>query len=207
MHLPVKLICKKNSIRRDGTSSIYIQYCFSAEKRTLLNTQITIPPAYWNTKRSCIAPNLPEDFASASKLNKELVRMRRIVKDLIVFAGERKVEDIGSFVKKTFKPEVNLEILRQESDLERLTTKERPDKARMDLFHQIDDYIQSKKHKVCKGMLNVYNHMKQRLKAFQTYRKSPITFDSLDYNFYDQFIQFLTLHYVHKGRKEVFVGS
>ena len=45
MLLPVKPICERKFVRRDGTSLIYIQYCFSAEKRTLLNTEITVPSA------------------------------------------------------------------------------------------------------------------------------------------------------------------
>ncbi len=46
MLLPVKPICERKFVRRNGTSLIYLQYCFSADKRTLLNTEIAIPPAY-----------------------------------------------------------------------------------------------------------------------------------------------------------------
>ena len=43
MVLPIKPICKANKIRKYGTSLIFIQYCFSARKRTLLNTDYKIP--------------------------------------------------------------------------------------------------------------------------------------------------------------------
>jgi hypothetical protein len=44
MLLPIKLICPKNKVRKDGTSIIFIQYCGSDNKKTLLNTEIAIPP-------------------------------------------------------------------------------------------------------------------------------------------------------------------
>jgi len=48
MLLPLKPICEAKKARRDGTSIIYIQYCYSSEKRTNLNTEIAIPANYWN---------------------------------------------------------------------------------------------------------------------------------------------------------------
>lgn len=40
MLLPIKPICDPKNARRDGTSLIYLQYCYSATNRTLLNTEI-----------------------------------------------------------------------------------------------------------------------------------------------------------------------
>lgn len=54
MNFPIKAICEKRFMRKDGTSLIYIQYCYSAEKRTLLNTEIAIPPEFWNKKKAGI---------------------------------------------------------------------------------------------------------------------------------------------------------
>ena len=51
MLVPIKSICERKDMRRDGTSVIYIQYCYSADKRTLLNSEIAIPHAYWNKKK------------------------------------------------------------------------------------------------------------------------------------------------------------
>jgi len=44
--LTVKLICKKSKARKDGTSVVFIQYCFDSNRRTLLNTGIAIPSNY-----------------------------------------------------------------------------------------------------------------------------------------------------------------
>jgi len=206
MLLPLKPICERKFIRRNGTSLIYIQYCFSTEKRTLLNTEIAIPPAYWNKKRLCIANNLPEAFGKAQYLNDELGRMFRIVEDLVSFALKNKITDPGNFVKKTFNPHLDTENLDKENFLENFDVVGKRKAINKDIYFQIDDYIRSKENKVSKGMIPVYKQLKERLKAFEIYRKKLITFDCLDYNFYEEFIEFLTFSYPHKRRKELFLG-
>src|SRR5215210_7198815 len=111
MLLPIKPICEPKYVRRDGTSLIYIQYCFSSENRTLLNTEIAIPPNFWNKKRLCIADKLPASFGDVGHLNIELDRMIQLVQDIISFAAKNKIADQGSFVKKTFKPNFDINTL------------------------------------------------------------------------------------------------
>src|SRR3569833_1180308 len=43
MLLPIKPICQRKDMRKDGTSLIFIQYCCNSDNRTLLNTEIAIP--------------------------------------------------------------------------------------------------------------------------------------------------------------------
>src|SRR6185437_4806649 len=45
---------------------------------------------------------------------------------------------------------------------------------------QMNDYIRTKTRKVSRGMIRIYNVVKERLLAFQKYRKKSITFDSFD---------------------------
>jgi len=113
MLLPIKPICERKDMRRDGTSVIYIQYCYSAEKRTFLNTEIAIPPAHWNKKKLCISNDLPEIYGNFQVLNSELNRMMRLAEDLIYFAIETKIEDRGKFVKSTFKPDFDFNNLQR----------------------------------------------------------------------------------------------
>jgi len=91
MLLPIKPICEKKFLRRDGTSLIYIQYCFSSEKRTLLNTEIAIPPHSWNKKRLCISDNLPASIGNVNRLNNELDRMVRLAQDIVFYATRNKI--------------------------------------------------------------------------------------------------------------------
>ena len=76
----------------------------------------------------------------------------------------------------------------------------------LDIFFQIDDYIKSKEKKVCKDMPRIYRNMKEHLKAFEEFWGEPVTFDCLDLNFYEEFVDFLTHEYVQRRRKVLITG-
>lgn len=204
MLLPIKPICEQKDMRRDGTSVIYIQYCYSAEKRTLLNTEIAIPPAHWNKKRLCISNDLPQIYGDFHLLNSALNRMMRLAEDLIYFAIETKIEDRGKFVKSTFKPDFDFNNLQRNGTA--IILKASTKKPNTNIYFQIDAYIKSKEKKVSKATICVYNCMKEQLLAYEIYRRKKITFESLDFEFYDGFVNFLTFEYVHKRRKTVIKG-
>jgi site-specific recombinase XerD len=199
MNFPLKLICDKRFVRKDGTTFIYIQYCYSAEKRTLLNTKIAIPPAFWNQKKECISEKLPEAFGNGEELNGELKRMTRAVEDIIVYGNKNNVSHIGTFVKKTFTPNTKVSTTQK-------TGLSKQEAGNSNIYDQIDDYIKSKEKKVSKDMPRIYRNMKDHLKAFEEYRGKAITFDSLDLNFYEEFVDFLTFDYVQRRRTGGVVG-
>jgi integrase len=205
MLLPLKFICDGKKVRRDGTTLIYIQYCFSAERRTLLNTEIGILPSFWNRKKQCISNNMPLSYGDSRLLNEDLKRMYRTAEDIISYGIANKIEDIVSFLKKTFHPHFVAHSLGSKEAAKIVETFKQKG-VNKEIFLQLDEYIESKRRKVCKGMLGVYGQLKGRLKAFEIFRKRPITFDCIDYNFYDDFIEFLTFHYEHKRRQDVHYG-
>ncbi|HEY9259100.1 site-specific integrase [Chitinophaga sp.] len=200
MLLPLKLVCKSSKIRRDGTSLVFIQYCYNSDKRTLLSTEIAIPPAYW--KRSRITANLPKEYGNYEELNKRLKTLLRLVEDVISHALQEKIIDVLTFVKSTFKPDLNPENLAPKAQ----ETANKQPETNLDFYFQIDDYIKCKTNKVTPGMLRVYKNMKDHLQAFQDYRKAIITFDSLDFNFYEGLVDFLTFEYIQRRRKAVVKG-
>jgi len=57
MLLPIKCICPRSKKRLDGTTIVFIQYCYNATQRTLLNTEIAISVEFWNKKQRCIPIN------------------------------------------------------------------------------------------------------------------------------------------------------
>lgn len=44
------------------------------------------------------------------------------------------------------------------------------------------------------------------LQAFQTYRGKPITFEEIDYNFYEEFLNYLSFEHIHQNKKETLRG-
>ena len=205
MLLPIKPICRAKRIRKDGTAQIFLQYCFSATKRTLLNTGIYIPPQYWHPKQLRVSPQLPPEYGSPVKLNDELLRQKRLVEDLVAEATRKQIADKRSFVKKAFTPTLDLQSLD-----ERVTTIAKQEaakkEAKQDIYFQFDEYIKTKERKVSRATLTVYNNVKAHLQAFERFRQEKISFASFDFNFYHDFIDYLTFEHVHMRRQEVLTG-
>ena len=86
MKLPIKVIIKKGKSRKDGTSLLFIQYCYSKSKRVLLNSDISILEKYWNMETGRIANSLPVKFGNAKELETELRQKTRLAEKLIDYA-------------------------------------------------------------------------------------------------------------------------
>ena len=76
----------------------------------------------------------------------------------------------------------------------------------LNIYFNIDDYVQSKQSTVKHCTINVINAMKAHLKSFESFKKKTITFDSFDMNFYEDFVKYLTYDIVHSRRKNVMKG-
>ena len=190
MLLPIKPICDRNKVRKDGTSLIFIQFCYSSENKTLLNTGIAIPPNCWHKKLNRIVEDLPIQYGKAGDLNKELQRQVRTAEDIISFALESKVTDPVAFTRKTYKPDFDLSLL------EKGKIEEPDKKASLDFRQQFLLYIESKRKKVAKATINVFNETLRYLEAFEKHKKKKIKFDSFNYDFYDELVDFLTYDYI-----------
>ncbi len=202
MLFSIKSICSASKVRRDGTSLIFIQYCQSADNKTLLNTEIAIPPKYWNKKLERISENLPSTFGLVSNLNKDLQRQIRLAEDIISHALVKKVTNPVDFAKNTFKPDFNL------SELEKAVKENKAVKLKInkDFFFQLDDYIKSKEQSVAASTLQVFKNLKVILQSFERFRQTTITFDEIDYNFYEEFLNYLSFEHIHQNKKEVLKG-
>jgi integrase len=205
MKLPIKLICRTKRVHEDGTSTVFIQYCYNAKQKTLLHTGIKIPPAYWKAKQCCIADKLSEEFGDHETLNKELRRLVRIAEDLVTHAVQTKIQDKGAFVKKTFSP--TLEVTTVEERVNETAKREAEEKrSKLDIYYQFDEYIKSKQRKVSPATLTVYRNVKSHLQAYEKYSNKKITFENLDFSFYEDFVDYLTFEHVHMRRQEVLTG-
>lgn len=188
MLLPIRPICTASKIRKDGTSLIFLQYCLRADNKTLLNTEIGIPPRYWNKKKSCIADDLPALYGKSSDLNKEVQRQLRVAEDLISMAIEKSDKDPVAFVKGMFYPKLDLSKSKN--------SKPNLQSANLDFAYQFSQYIESKRRKISKATLNVYNEVLRHVQAFETHTKTKVTFESFTHDFYDAFVDFLTYDYI-----------
>lgn len=205
MLLPLSLICEKKDMRKDGTSVVFIQYCYSSEKRTNLNTGIAIPPKFWSKKRQIITSDLPKECGTVDVLLKELKQKLRFAEDLVDLAIRKNIQNKGKFVKEAFDLNLDVDQLeRSEEKMKQLAGE--TEKINLDIYFQLDDYIKIKTGKVSKATINVFNNIKAHLKAYEEFLGKRISFESFDFDFYDRFVSFLTFDYVQPRFKKEIVG-
>ena len=96
MRIPIKPLCEQKRLRRDSTCNVYFQFFHDGEHRTFLNTQIKIPPEYWDKRKLCIKDDLPKEFGNHEKLNDEIDRQLQLASDLIKFAKRQVVAELGA---------------------------------------------------------------------------------------------------------------
>lgn len=203
---PLKPVCERKNMRKDGTALIFIQYCYSAERRTNLNTEIAIPPAFWNKKRLCISNDLPPIYGSVELLNPEIKRMIRLAEDIVDFAAKKNVVNRGKFVKGAFHPHLDISTLETNEEKIKILVNAQANEVNLNVYFQIDDYIKSKEKKVSPETIGVFRQMKEQLKAFELFHHKAINFESFDFNFYEEFVDFLSFDYQQRRRKKVIKG-
>ncbi len=196
MILPIKPICKKEWVRRDGTSIIFLQFCRNSEERVLVDTGLAIPPEYWNRKNNRVSSSLPNVYGETKEIENHLSQKMRRAEDLIKYSISQKNISPTKFLKEKFStafdPIKSTSALRIQQN--------------MDVFFHIDEYIKAKEGKVKRCTINVIGAMKNHLKSFQSYRKNPINFDSFDIPFYEEFLDYLIYEIPHSRRTEVIKG-
>ncbi|MBX9785637.1 MAG: site-specific integrase [Chitinophagaceae bacterium] len=195
MRYPIKLIARKAKVNKNGVTPISLQYCFSAEKRVVLSTGVNIPIHYWNRKTGRISKELPMEYGNIQLLETTLTQKLRKAEDMVGYALKQKNTCPMKFLKENF----NLDGrwgFEQMSD----------EQNSLDVFWNIEDYAKGKKGSVKQCTINVINAMKVHLKLFEEYRKKPITFDSFDAQFYEDFVFYLTYEIPQVRRKELIKG-
>ena len=130
----------------------------------------------------------------------KLKQLLRAAEDIVQFAIEKKMDDPLTFLKNVFHPEIDFNNLPRELE-QRASIPTKNEQKDFDFFGHMDDYIKSKSRKVSLGMVRSYKVMKQRLLAFEKYQHRKITFQSLDYNFYEAFVNYLTYEHIHMRRE------
>ena len=204
---PIKPGCFRP--RNDGLSKIHIQYCYTREKKTLLDTDILIPVSCWDKDKLLISAHLPREFGNAKRLNEAVEIQFSMVEDIIKYAEKRNIVDKGQFVKKYYKPDLDvysLDALVKKDEEKAIEEEKERKKQDMDIFHQVDLYIKSKERKVSKDMPRIYRNMKEHLLAYQQARKIHLTFEMFTLDFYEDFVDFLSYEYIQRRRKQPIVG-
>jgi hypothetical protein len=112
--------------------------------------------------------------------------MCRVAEGIVLFAQKNKLPQPGAFAKKTFSPRFDAKILKDLSQKVEFIDVG----TNLDIWFQIDEYILSGTKKVSAGVSRIHRNMKYHLQEYAKARDKKITFDCLDFNFYEDFVNF-----------------
>lgn len=87
-----------------------------ANQRTLVDTQIAIPPEYWNRKLLKVYEDLPSEHGDAAELNERLQKMMRLAEDMLSFCIKNTRDNPMFFLKKNFSPDLDITTLEQRKE-------------------------------------------------------------------------------------------
>jgi len=201
MRIPIKAICELKRIRKDGTSLIFLQYFHDGVHRIFLNTGIAIPPDQWDKRKECVKQTLSLKYGTAEKVNREIDRQLALARDLILWTRDQQLGEPGAFIKEKYAPDLKID------DLNRQFTQANPEfipQSRLKkegFFVELQNYVLSKQKKVSPATITVFNNMIGHFTAFQKHREKPITFAQLDFQFYEDLVDFLTHDYLQPRKK------
>jgi len=169
----VKLVAKSKSTKKDGTTPIYLQYCYDSHKRTLINTGNYIDPKHWNFEKDVVRKSYKDHESLNDDLEKELNKLKKIIKDAL----KEGIDPTIDFVKNRYDNPVIIE-------------------DKLSYFEALDKFIEDSKGRVVNDVIKDYNSLKKHLNGFADFSKQSITFSSINYVFYQQFVSYLTFEAV-----------
>ncbi|MFT3749051.1 MAG: phage integrase SAM-like domain-containing protein [Agriterribacter sp.] len=138
---------------------------------------------------------MPTEYGMVEELETVLSDKLRKAEDMINYAIRHKKGCPLKFLRINFP-------LSDKWQIEQMTV----NKNTQDVYFNIDCYIQEREAEVKQCTLNVIRTMKIHLMKFEEYRNKPITFDSFDFEFYFEFIRYLTHEYPQMRKKQVIKG-
>ena len=162
-----------DAIKKNGKCNITIPHYQDRHKVRFLRTGVEISPKDWSFIKKQPKP---------SKLS---AGERRMLDD--------KINRYSLLLKYLEKNNINPSI-KVVADLYYGKEDFKDSKTKLSFFEHIDDYINLKTGTVVSDVIKDYNALKRHLFEFQEHRQIPITFKSLDYNFYTEFIDYLAIH-------------
>lgn len=177
----VNLTIKKNYIKKDGTTPIYLQYNFSRENRTLIKTGKFIEPIYWNSNTKQVRRNHPDYNHLTLYLKSMKTKLEHILDESILNGKTPTI----TYVEEQFKLKTSPE-----------------SKQSFTVFDRLDEYINSKKGHVVDDVITDYLALKKHLTFFEKHRKRKIVFSDINSKFYNDFVYYLS-YYAVKPNKEV----
>ena len=187
----IRFSLRKDKKLKDGTAPIELVYQIKGQRK-YYNTGFKSFPECWDADNQkgiyldkkaakkalpAIEPDLIPTNKETDELNDNIADIASQIKDI-----EKRFE----LDKVTYSAQMIVDKLKAEKG-----GATKVDLTSKVLFNFIDRYIETHKTTREPGSLSVYSAMKAHLEAYQKYTRRSVTFESIDYSFFQSFQNFL----------------
>lgn len=140
-------------------------------KTTYVNTKIKINPDLWNNQKQ----NIRRNHVNSTPLNSYLEKMRKEIQIIYLeyISKNKKIE------LKSFKPFL-LDALFSVPETEK----------QLSIYDVFEIYMSIKKNELTKSSYEKYFRMRKHFKAFEIYTNTKVSFEKMDLNFFDKFLDY-----------------
>ena len=165
---------------KDPKKETLIYLSFSYKKNRLrLSSELSIQPKYWNNNDQ-VARQVRGFTDKADRINEKLKESRNAIDNAYdVFKQKGIVPNPDQLKAEYFK---------------QLTPEAKGEKP--DFWNEYNKYIESSKGRVVNDVIKDYKSLIKHLRGFEKQNKIKIDFDSFNYTFYQDFIQYLSYNAV-----------
>lgn len=181
----VRFNLRSDKVLKDGRCPIHMIYSISGV-RTVYNTKLACLEVYWNKDEQLVQSankTLTKEYSTNVLLNK--VEIDEMNNDLNLLKAK-----VLSIEREFHNKEISSKLV-----IDRLKDLANPKVVRSEprnlIYDFIDKYIEENRQTRVAGSLKVYGTLKNHLKGFEEYRKQRVTFDEIDYNFFQEFQSYL----------------
>jgi len=181
----IKIIAKKRGTRKDGRTPVYVQYSYDSNTRTLINTGFKIEPKYWSYNSGLIKSSYPFE-KERDTINEVLKKMVRKGEDIISDASNKGIVlSVAEFTKEFSKDDTGA----TPGSIE-------------NLYELLDAFTERSRKRVVPNVIQDYVALKRYLQDYEKYARVKLKFQSFNYHFYQDFVEYLT-YYAKKRNGEV----
>ena len=179
----VKLLVKKHNVsKKDGKTPIYVQYNYSRDRRILINTNRRIETKYWDFENDILRRSHPK----YDTINRHIRKTRLEIETIVSNALDDGIDPNPEYVLNEY-----------------FGTNQEPGKeGEKGFFDYFEDYIKAKSPRVGRHTINDYHALKKHLKGFEHWSRSKVEFKSINYEFYQKFMNYLSNNAVKPDKEK-----
>lgn len=190
MQATLRFKLRKEMANKKGQQPLVVIIHLEGQKK-LLSTGIKLIPELWSEENQQISDLTLKQKVSLEKKFGDLIPQKII---LLMYQDE-----INNLKSKIRQIEIDFHAKDIIYDLEMLVSKVKESRKEVTkkvepttlVYDFIDQYITENAPSRAKGSMVVYKSLKKHLKNFQDYRRTPVRFKEMDYQFFQEFQNYL----------------